>query len=298
MYNITMKTESIIKNTYIQAKTKTPLYTETYSITNDMDDAFHSHEFFEIGITLEGEAFHKTINEQQLLHRGHVYLIPIGQSHSITIPAFWRVQNLYFLPRLIYQSLNNTISTNPLFHSFLLKLVQKASASHLDFCLSEAAIVTIEDLLTAHQKISLSNQQLLEHYQSNCLLNILMILCDSYFKKYPGEMQKTDVRIPGLLSIIHSSIEHPISEIISRISLELALHPQYLNKLINKTFHTSLSNLILETKIEKSCQYLLSNHTITEAAQALGFYDHSHYNKYFVKYFGITPSQYKEKHFM
>ena len=298
MYTIPMKTESIIKNTYIQSKTKTPLYTEAYSITKDMDDAFHSHEFFEIGITLEGEATHKTINEQQLLHRGHVYLIPIGQSHSITVPDFWHVQNLYFLPRLIYQSLNNTISTNPLLHSFLLKLVQKASASQLYFCLSQAAIAEIEGLLTAHEKISLSNQQLLENYRSNCLLNILMILCDAYFEKYPGEMQKTDARIPGMLSIIHSSIELPTVEIINRISLELALHPQYLNKLINKTFHTSLSNLILETKIEKSCQYLLGNHTITETAQALGFYDHSHYNKYFVKYFGITPSQYREKHLM
>ncbi|HHV09596.1 MAG TPA: AraC family transcriptional regulator [Clostridiales bacterium] len=291
-----MKTEPIIKNTHIQAKTKAPLYTEAYSITKAMEDDFHSHEFFEIGITLEGEAIHKTMEEEQFLQRCHVYLIPIGQSHSITVPTLWRVQNLYFLPRLIFQSLDSTISATPLLHSFLLKLVQKASASTVHFCLSEAATLDIECLLQAQKSTRISNQQLLEHYRSNCLLNILMVLCDAYFEAYPGELQKTDGRIPRLLSILHSTIGLPTAEIIHEISLELALNPQYLNKLVNKTFHTSLSNLILETKLEKSCQYLLGKDTITETAQALGFYDHSHYNKYFVRYFGISPSQYREKH--
>jgi len=41
---------------------------------------------------------------------------------------------------------------------------------------------------------------------------------------------------------------------------------------VKKTFNTSLSNLILETKVEKRCELLLNNYSITETAQALAFY--------------------------
>jgi len=45
--------------------------------------------------------------------------------------------------------------------------------------------------------------------------------------------------------------------------------------------NTTLTNLIIENKVEKSCEYLLLDYPITAIAQILGFYDHSHYNKYF-----------------
>lgn len=66
--------------------------------------------------------------------------------------------------------------------------------------------------------------------------------------------------------------------------------------MICENIHTPVSQLILETKLEKSCQLLEENSSITETALSLGFYDHSHYTRYFTRYFGISPSEYRKKY--
>jgi AraC-like DNA-binding protein len=288
--------ERIIKNTHIEQKTSLPLYTEAYEIFCNKDNAFHSHEFFEIGITLKGSVIHQTTDGQNLFSRGSVYMIPIGESHSVSVPNFWHVQNLYILPRLIFQNLNNNSFLDPLLNQFLLKPINKNSQTIIRLNLSESAVEDIEGLIEAHKRIRLSNKQLLESYQSNCLFNMLMILCDAYYKEYPNETINKDVRIYKIMELIHENISSSTGHILNAISNELSLHPQYINKVIKKAINTNLSNLIIETKVEKSCELLLSNYSITEIAQSLAFYDHSHYNKYFIKYFGISPSQYRVKY--
>jgi AraC-like DNA-binding protein len=288
--------ERIIKNTHIEQKTSLPLYTEAYEISCSEDQAFHSHEFFEIGITLKGSVIHQTTNGQSLFSRGSVYMIPIGESHSFSIPNFWHVQNLYLLPRLIFQNLNINRFLDPLLNQFLLKPINKNSQTIIHLNLPESAVKDIEGLAEAYKRINLSNKLLLENYQSNCLFNMLMILCDAYYKEYPKETINKDVRIYKIMELIHENISSSTGYILNVISKELSLHPQYINKIIKKAISTNLSNLIIETKVEKSCELLLSNYTITEIAQSLAFYDHSHYNKYFIRYFGISPTQYRDKY--
>ncbi|CCZ36343.1 putative uncharacterized protein [Firmicutes bacterium CAG:646] len=96
--------------------------------------------------------------------------------------------------------------------------------------------------------------------------------------------------------MICENIHTPVSQIIQKISQTLHLNPQYLNRLVKSAFHTTFSQLILETKLEKSCQLLEENSSITETALSLGFYDHSHYTRYFTRYFGISPSEYQKKY--
>lgn len=96
--------------------------------------------------------------------------------------------------------------------------------------------------------------------------------------------------------MICENIHTPVSQIIQKISQTLHLNPQYLNRLVKSTFHTTFSQLILETKLEKSCQLLEENSSITETALSLGFYDYSHYTRYFTRYFGISPSEYQKKY--
>ena len=288
--------ENVVKNTHIQLKTALPLYSEAYELCYSEASNFHYHEFFEIGITLEGSAIHQTTADQKIISRGSVYMIPIGEGHSMSVPNFWHVQNLYLLPRLIFQNLSTNSFNNFLLNHFFLKLIDKYSKYVINMNLSEAAVKDIEVLAEAYLKINLSNKLLLETYRSNCILNMLMILCDAYYKKNPDETIYKDTRVYKIMNLIHENIHASTGCIINVISNQLSLHPQYINKIVNKAFNTTLSNLILETKIEKSCELLLSNYSITETALALAFYDHSHYNKYFIKYFAISPSQYRDKY--
>ena len=91
------------------------------------------------------------------------------------------------------------------------------------------------------------------------------------------------------------SPEASVSRILGRRYRFLMVNSQYINRLTKKELHTNLSTLILDTKIEKSCELLLKEYTVTEVANALAFYDHAHFYKAFQRKLGITPSRYQRK---
>ena len=137
---------------------------------------------------------------------------------------------------------------------------------------------------------------LFQIYQSNLFVNLLFLLCDNWIRPALSSREPSLSRELRILQLIYKNIQLPVSQIIQWIADDLELNPQYLNRIVKNSFHTPLSQLILETKLEKSCQFLEENSTITETALALGFYDHSHYTRYFTRYFGISPSSYQKKH--
>ncbi len=62
-------------------------------------------------------------------------------------------------------------------------------------------------------------------------------------------------------------------------------------------FQMTPSIYIFKVKINKACDLLLKNRlTITEIAFSLGFYDHSHFYKYFKKIVGVSPKAFKNKY--
>lgn len=134
-------------------------------------------------------------------------------------------------------------------------------------------------------------------FRYHCLMNVLLLLCDSFGRACPECLVRRDARIYRILRLIRENLSLPTGDLLRTISAELFLNPQYINRLIKKELHTTLSALILDTRIEKSCELLLKGHTITETAAALAFYDHSHFHKAFIRKLGMTPSQYQKKIF-
>ena len=134
-------------------------------------------------------------------------------------------------------------------------------------------------------------------FRYHCLMNVLLFLCDSFGRACPECLVRRDARIYRILRLIRENLSLSTGDLLRTISAELFLNPQYINRLIKKELHTTLSALILDTRIEKSCELLLKGHTITETAAALAFYDHSHFHKAFVRRLGMTPSEYQKKNF-
>lgn len=162
---------------------------------------------------------------------------------------------------------------------------------HLE--LSDSAINEIKSIIASYKTITLSSEELSNQYKINCLLNLLVILCDAYYSQSDIALPTMDTRLPRILSILQNNIELPTSDLLKLISETLNLHPQYINKLVKVSLDTTLTGLIMETKIKHSCDLLLSSEAITHISQKLGFFDHAHYHKNFVKYFGISPSQFR-----
>lgn len=293
-----MKTENnkTIKNTNLPLNLSFPIFSQSYKYEKFQGNDMHSHEFFEIGITFDGYAEHNLGDTQYQLHRGSIYLIPIGESHEIIArDSYWHVQNIYFLPKLLFEKLNLYGIADDLINQFLLYHTKSYNNKIIHYDLTQNQMVVIEHLICCYQKTNLNNKQLENQFDFHCLINILLVICDSYYAKFPKTNSSYDKRINQIMNIIHQNINMETNCLLAIIAETLSLHPQYINKIVKKATGTSLSKLIIDNKMEYSCNLLLEFGSITEVAQILSFYDHSHYNKYFKRYFGCSPMEYIKK---
>lgn len=284
------------KLSFIEQHTSLPFHMESYTYTAPSHGCSHCHEFFEIGIVLEGSGRHYINDETFALTPGTVYLIPIGMSHALDIREHTVIENLYILPKIIVENLNISGAVYSLFQDFFLTCIIQNRSTPLHLRLPETHLDILRRQTALFHQDPGMLPSLLHAYQKNIFSNLLLLLCDVWIRPAISDKEIDSSRELRILQMICENIHTPVSQIIQKISQTLHLNPQYLNRLVKSAFHTTFSQLILETKLEKSCQLLEENSSITETALSLGFYDHSHYTRYFTRYFGISPSEYQKKY--
>lgn len=288
-----------IENSYITNRTTLPLFTERYDYLSHKRESLHLHDFFEIGIVLTGSLTHHTESGTEDLSEGAVYFIPIGFSHSLESATVFSLQNIYLLPRILFQNIaqNESKLFPSLLHEFLLFCTNHFANRITTLSLTKEELHSVHLLVETYHLAQLT-EPLKNSFCYHCLINVLIILCNAFYRYYPEILVRKDERIYQILGEIDKHLYFTTREIIQTISASLSLNPQYINKLIKKELLTTFSNLILDIKIEKGCELLLQNISITEVATILGFYDHSHFNKYFIRKLGITPFDYQSKNNM
>lgn len=277
-------TNEVFKNGWYSLYTESFYYPSTYEISD------HAHEFMEIGITLKGTASHISGSSSRILCPGSVYLIAPMQAHSLQASSEWHVQNVYLLPKALPGNFPPDLKQ-------FLTLAGSPLMENKMFCqLTEQDLKALCSLLDAYSGYSHKASQSSDSFQYHCMLGLLYIICDTFKSANPSISFQPDDRVLTIVRLIERHLSLPSSELTSLISSRLSLHPQSLNRLIKKDLGISLNQFILESKLENSCGMLLEGIPVTDVAITMGFYDHSHYNKYFLKYFGLTPSEYKKKY--
>lgn len=81
---------------------------------------------------------------------------------------------------------------------------------------------------------------------------------------------------------------------VDELSRYLGYSQRYMSKLIRAGFGMSPKTLCKYMKFQKALEYLgyRSDMDITEVSNALGYYDQSHFVKYFKEFTGVTPRNY------
>jgi len=73
--------------------------------------------------------------------------------------------------------------------------------------------------------------------------------------------------------------------------------PRQLERRFNKIFGITISDYISRTRIIAAIEHLeQTNRTVSDIAQSVGFYDHSHFIRTFKRLRGCSPKQYRERH--
>lgn len=82
------------------------------------------------------------------------------------------------------------------------------------------------------------------------------------------------------------------------ISHFLNISPEYLRKIFAKHHTCSLREYICKKRIEFAAEKLIyTQYTIREVANTIGYDDYTQFSRIFKKYMGVSPSEYKKKHF-
>lgn len=89
---------------------------------------------------------------------------------------------------------------------------------------------------------------------------------------------------------IESQPEDPIS--LDELSERIFVSKYYLIREFKKTIGLSPHRFQIQNRIRKSQHLLRQGASITDVAILMGFYDQSHFIKYFKKIVGITPTEY------
>ncbi len=92
--------------------------------------------------------------------------------------------------------------------------------------------------------------------------------------------------------LLESMPENPVS--IQKLSEQVFISPYHLIRSFKKQIGLTPHKFQMQNRIRKAQQILLKSKSITEVALTTGFCDQSHFNKWFHKIVGLTPTEYIE----
>jgi len=140
------------------------------------------------------------------------------------------------------------------------------------------------------QKGTVDIYNLLYAFKNDIPSDVLNIYCFesilSYFDKH--NVQKN---LSWIIKVKEFLNDDPFSNIsLNKLSKEIQLHPNYIVRKFKEVTGYKLSEYLSRIRIEYAIQKLLqSEESITDIALNTGFYDQSHFNHNFKKYFPISP---------
>jgi AraC-like DNA-binding protein len=99
----------------------------------------------------------------------------------------------------------------------------------------------------------------------------------------------------SVIAFIHKN--YPQSIHVDELAKLSKTSPRQLERRFIKIFGINISVYILRTRINAAIEHLEhTNRTVSDIAQSVGFYDHSHFIRTFKRLRGCSPKQYRERH--
>ncbi len=126
--------------------------------------------------------------------------------------------------------------------------------------------------------------------QSNAQLLAFIMSLARYHSIDKSKIKEKHNTTYEIIAYIHEHFNEPLTNI--QLGKIFNFHPNHINKLIVNSTGTSLHKYVLNTKINKAAELMITKKmTITQVSLLLGFTDVSHFTKTFKKIMGYNPSE-------
>jgi AraC-like DNA-binding protein len=262
--------------------------------TESFNMQLHSHEFIELAYVAVGKGFHYIEDEVQRVHKGQLFVIPLGVSHVFrpTSPETLKdpliVYNCIFTIELI-DSLIPFITDTPIV-GFVEGLKKETLTYH-----------SVLDVDTSIEKLFLSLYQeySLRQKGSSTYLNTLLIqLIVSIYRR---ENEKLDPRLskPARFIQVIQYIEQKYAEKITLAHLTdmFQWSERHFQRLFKRHTGQTFNHYLQSLRIQKSCEQLRNSQLhISRIAESVGYRDINSFMTLFKKIVGTTPSGYRQQY--
>ncbi|MBD0399976.1 MULTISPECIES: helix-turn-helix domain-containing protein [unclassified Flammeovirga] len=249
------------------------------SIDHHEDLIMHYHDYYEFFVISEGEGIHIINNEEFPIQKGTAYFIRPSDVHTFkkTSKEELVINNLaikahcipHYQQRYFEAPEQFFWNDTPLPFSYNFNESQlQTLLGHLEqMSISENSLLTL-DLLLLHLFALLQKRA----YQNGQLPPWLNYTLQEFRSPYYLKMG-----IDGFIQLSQRSGD-------------------YINRVIKKAFKKTLTELILEERLNFAAHQLaMTNAPIKSIYTNAGFENHSYFFRVFKKKFGVTPLQYRNK---
>lgn len=243
----------------------------------------HKHDnYYELIILLEGSGFHQIESTHYLIQAPVCFVLQPGQMH------YWQFTSI---PKGYVILFSNDEFDALHEKNVCLLYKQLAFHTHINISKETLPIALLEELYKVYSEPN-HFSQLIIHGLLQSLFATLLITTQNH------DLQAQSMSLPfeqfNKLIQQHIHTHHKVYQYAALLNMT----PQNLNAICLKHGKTNAVNHINNHLLLEAKRYILhTEKTIAEIADLLSFSDSSHFVKFFKKYEGITPVQFRQQFF-
>lgn len=243
----------------------------------------HKHEeYYELIFLTEGEGFHCIESEKYMVSTPEFYFLKPGQLH------FWQFTSIPKGFVILFKDCEfNNVRENS-----LIELTRKLiNTTRLKLQTDKNLIHLLEEIYNEFQLNMQYSKEIIHGLMKALLGKLLQLKEDN-----PNSNAQFHTVYERFMLLLAK--ECPRLHKVNEFSDLLNVTPQNLYTICRKHSGKSASEIITNQLILEAKRYILhTDNTINEIADILSFNDASYFVKFFKKAVGLTPVQFRQKHF-
>jgi AraC-like DNA-binding protein len=262
-------------------------------VAENFERPFHFHDFIELAYVAEGQGFHYIDNEIQRVHKGQLFVIPIGVSHVFRPTSPSPSSD----PLIVF----NCVFTPEIIDILVPSIMDEPIAAHLvRFKENDLSPYSIFDIDSTIEKLFNSFYREYSIAQSGSftyLHSLLVQLIVTIYRLKNDEIQTPISKPTQFLHVLRYLEQyHSIELTLSLLSNKFQWSERHLQRLFQHHTGQTFNRYIQSLRIQKSCEHLRNSQLkINLIAEEIGYKDLDSFNAVFKRIMGMTPSSYRKQ---